>query len=100
MGQKLADVEKAPCVPGSYYVVGAFTDWIPKEMSETSGVYSLNVEATYGANEFQILRDADWSQVFYPDSQSGLVGGPEEAEFSYGMYWYLPRNSIGKTFKI
>merc|ERR1719401_2717301 len=103
MWQKLADLEKAPYLPGSYYVAGAFTDWVPKEMScvdRDSGTFSFNAEAAYGGNEFQILRDADWSQVFYPDPQTGLVGGPEEAEFSYGSYWHLPKASLGTTFKI
>lgn len=97
---------------GSYYVVGSWSQWSFQEMKEdptTRGLFSLDAKlsgyAAFSTNfEFRIVRNKDWTQVFYPtehDSSVGknasAVGGPEDDGQS--LYFFL-QGTPGDVFRI
>lgn len=82
--------------PGRYYVAGSWNDWVLEEMApdqKEHGVFRLDVVLTRSAGEFQIVRNRDWSQVFYPQKPRALgsvdspVQGPDDS--GHGLNWYL-----------
>jgi hypothetical protein len=79
-----------------YYVTGDFNDWTLQEMVRdynVPGLFSLEVTLKWTGGEFQIVKDKDWFQVFYPSvAKAGLqspgdVKGPDDE--SYNRSWYL-----------
>mmetsp|Transcript_22709 Transcript_22709/g.48197 ORF Transcript_22709/g.48197 Transcript_22709/m.48197 type:complete len:1074 (+) Transcript_22709:101-3322(+) len=63
----------AAAVPrGTYFVAGSFNNWEPEEMKHEEGTdgsggpWTYNVRIQGWGAEFQILRNADWLQAFYP----------------------------------
>lgn len=101
----------APELAGSYCVV-LFTsgnEWTFHEMKKSTsrGRNSVTVGPfeTSGTSEFQIIRNKDWDQTFYPTEayEGGEPGaaaeGPEEWHSCYGLTWILEHNK-GDAFKI
>nr|AQS99224.1 type I polyketide synthase [Gambierdiscus polynesiensis] len=65
---------------GTYFVTGSWNRWEPEQMKadpSTPGHYLLEVRMTQDIGDFQILRDRDWCQVFFPNPYSGS-GDSEE----------------------
>merc|ERR550532_314521 len=80
---------------GSYYVAGDWTGYQLEEMkadSSAPNTFKLEVKLTYGGGIFQIVRDRDWSQIFYPNPDMGAAAadkvlGPDDLIYGYG--WNL-----------
>merc|ERR1719387_2045058 len=86
---------------GKYYVAGSWNKWHLEEMKSTSGspgVYKLQARIIKGGGEFQIVRDADWGQVLYPDARSSAVLGPDD-QYDEGTTWKL-NGREGDNFEI
>nr|AQS99298.1 type I polyketide synthase [Gambierdiscus excentricus] len=100
---KPEDTQDAPAIadaarslePGSYFVSADWNGWGFEAMRSNAGAYELDVHLTRIGGEFQIVRDRDWDQVFYP--QGDAVGGPDDA--SEGRSWSL-NGRKGQTFRI
>lgn len=86
---------------GEYYFMASWTDWELQRMTKDSsqtGTYTLDVTlpghrySRFVNGEFQIVRNKDWAQTFYPaDSlsaagKSDRVAGPDEGS---GLNWAL-----------
>mmetsp|Transcript_44708 Transcript_44708/g.83384 ORF Transcript_44708/g.83384 Transcript_44708/m.83384 type:complete len:1060 (-) Transcript_44708:36-3215(-) len=100
--------EKQKSVPGKavprghYYLVGDFNEWTLEEMHpepEKPGVFSLDVCLLVRGGRFQIVRNKDLEQVFYPAAgdEAGPVEGPSEG--AYTPEWNL-RGKPGEVFRI
>nr|AQS99246.1 type I polyketide synthase [Gambierdiscus excentricus] len=66
------DEEASPPVllRGKYYVAGDWSQWELTEMQadpDIPGVFFQDVKVPAARNEFQIVRNKDWSQIIYPD---------------------------------
>lgn len=78
---------------GSYYVTGAFNDWGFDELdARGDGRHSLEIGPLLrGGGEFQVVRNKDFGQAFYPtiprDKVGGDVLGPDDD--GHGQNWYL-----------
>jgi len=88
---------------GSYYIVGSFNDWWPQEMTLIEeGVYTCQVgPLRRPMGQFQIIRNKDWDQVFFPDKPQDDSGsevlGPDSADQS--LSWGL-KGKIGDCFQV
>lgn len=90
-----------PSIIGKYYIAGSWNYWTFQEMAVStadSEVYIATVTQSHSPAAFVIVRNKDWDQVFYPDSersardakvgcQSTAVAGPDEA--LSGLTWIL-----------
>mmetsp|Transcript_40600 Transcript_40600/g.130623 ORF Transcript_40600/g.130623 Transcript_40600/m.130623 type:complete len:1023 (+) Transcript_40600:67-3135(+) len=90
--------------PGKYHVAGAWNDWDFDEMvadASTPGLHSLEVTLTRSAMHFQIVRNKDWSQTFFPvEAMAGsdaAIHGPDDRHDS--LSWQID-GKLGDTFKI
>mmetsp|Transcript_77772 Transcript_77772/g.251979 ORF Transcript_77772/g.251979 Transcript_77772/m.251979 type:complete len:1127 (+) Transcript_77772:31-3411(+) len=90
-----------------YYVVGSWSDWEFRAMEEDPsmpGLFSLDIWLTsnYGV-DFQIVRNTDWDQAFYPsvlgagDGSSVEVLGPDDLG---GEAAWRIEGSLGQRFRI
>jgi len=60
----------ATYTPGTYYVAGSWKRWALEEMTQDPsipGLYKIEVRLMSDIGDFQIVRDKDWSQVFFPN---------------------------------
>jgi len=112
VGSEEADSGKVFPLTGTYYVAGAFNNWDFQEM-RSSGPNSFSIEVKISGAEwetrlqqvpFQIVRNEDWGQVFYPSEPQAVVGrdasavsGPDAD--SGGVCWML-EGKAGDKFKI
>mmetsp|Transcript_131790 Transcript_131790/g.328657 ORF Transcript_131790/g.328657 Transcript_131790/m.328657 type:complete len:1027 (+) Transcript_131790:74-3154(+) len=90
-----------------YFVATSWSGWELEEMtadSATPGLYSIDVILdAYGGGEFQIVRDRDWDQAFYPpytgvqDGSSAAVLGPDDSGMDIG---WLIKGYKGDAFRI
>jgi len=89
--------------PGRYYVVGSWNNWSFEEMEpQGDGSFELTTaQLPRRGGEFQIVRDQDWAQVFYPSIPMGTVEefiiGPRDG--GHGLNWFLD-GSKGDSFRI
>lgn len=93
-----------PVVDSKYYIAGTWTGWSLVEMlveEGSPGKHSVTAELTRDGGEFQIVRNQDWKQAYYPfemgSSRESPVRGPDE--LGVGLTWCL-RGKAGDTFKI
>jgi hypothetical protein len=95
---KLALTDRA----ATYYVTGDFNNWTFEEMAKEYGVpglFVLEVTLPRNGGVFQIIKDQDWYQVFYPSvADAGLqnpgdVLGPDDSIESYNRTWCLEGKS-------
>jgi hypothetical protein len=87
---------------GEYSVIGSWFDFAPQPMAaspDESGLYSMEITLPTPGGTFNIIRDGDFGQTFYPaegvDANGGDSRGPDEASGS----WYLYGN-VGDVFRI
>jgi polyketide synthase-associated protein len=76
---------------GRYFVSGSWNRWKLEEMKpdrSAPGTFTLDVRLLRGGGEFQIVRDEDWAQVFYP-GRDGTVLGPDGIDECEGASWRL-----------
>jgi len=74
----IADASLAALIRGKYYVAGSFNNYDFQEMTASQteeGLYTAEVEQGLDNGEFQIVRNKDWEQAFFP-GDAGLVEGP------------------------
>merc|ERR1712060_52464 len=76
-------------------------DWTMQEMEAvqgTPGLFRVTVPLSGASDSFQVLRNQDWSQVFYPDDSYGeaTVVGPGDYE---NLFWTL-EGRRGQKFTI
>merc|ERR1719359_384957 len=91
--------ETLASIRGTYYVSmddGSLTEM--QEDPDRPGVYTARV---VNAGPFQILRNADWGQAFYPPAASSMSGGIAEGpdEQGYGCSWLLG-DSPGQHYEV
>jgi len=86
---------------GTYYIVGSFNEWSLQEMSIDSsvpGLFCANIQLRSQDCYFQIIRDQDWSQVFYPATHDGMtVLGPSSQDTAQSFFISAP---LGASFRI
>jgi polyketide synthase-associated protein len=85
-----------------YYVVATWNGWIFEEMQpveSSPGKFFVEVETLTDPGEFQIVRNQDWNQVFWPaDAHTDEVAGPDSSA-SAPWNWHL-RGRPGDSFRI
>jgi hypothetical protein len=98
IGEATAPAKALPPVEGTYYIAGSWSGWSLQEMTKASNsTFTFDAELSGGGGgcEFQIVRDMDWAQVFYPATPLGngseYIVGPEEG--GHGLNWFVS----GKT---
>eukprot|EP00435_Cladocopium_sp_Y103_P025488 s2766_g6.t1 len=80
-----------------FSVIGDHSHWFFQEMQEgTKGVYSIEVQILKSPSNFQIYRDRDFDQGFYPDD-AGEILGPDGC--GHGLHWKL-QGEVGDVFQI
>jgi len=80
---------------GTYFVVGTWNCWTFEEMDTdeaTPGMFHADVRMLRNSEEFQIVRNRDWNQVFYPSfgSKDMTDGSPNQVlgpDFVPGGGW-------------
>nr|AQS99262.1 type I polyketide synthase [Gambierdiscus polynesiensis] len=81
-----------PSISGKYYIAGDWLSWELSEMQadpDTPGLFFLDVNLQNAKNEFQIVRNKDWSQIIYPDvrlcagDRAFTVLGPDDMDASH-----------------
>mmetsp|Transcript_73303 Transcript_73303/g.158672 ORF Transcript_73303/g.158672 Transcript_73303/m.158672 type:complete len:835 (+) Transcript_73303:1-2505(+) len=78
----------------SYYLGADWNNWILEPMepdAESPGLFVATVKVKKRGGLFQIVREKDWDQAFYPGgpeaASDGEVFGPDDEGFGYN--WYL-----------
>eukprot|EP00747_Dinoflagellata_sp_TGD_P213190 gnl/TRDRNA2_/TRDRNA2_86180_c1_seq1.p1 gnl/TRDRNA2_/TRDRNA2_86180_c1~~gnl/TRDRNA2_/TRDRNA2_86180_c1_seq1.p1 ORF type:complete len:937 (+),score=197.13 gnl/TRDRNA2_/TRDRNA2_86180_c1_seq1:260-2812(+) len=78
-------------IPGKYFIVGSWNDWAyePMELDESESgkfVYKVKIDRytkLMKGYRFQIVRNKDWCQTFYPETAAGFSGstvaGPDDS---------------------
>eukprot|EP00443_Scrippsiella_acuminata_P000781 CAMPEP_0115203272 /NCGR_PEP_ID=MMETSP0270-20121206/18561_1 /TAXON_ID=71861 /ORGANISM="Scrippsiella trochoidea, Strain CCMP3099" /LENGTH=1041 /DNA_ID=CAMNT_0002616721 /DNA_START=40 /DNA_END=3161 /DNA_ORIENTATION=+ len=89
-----------------YYIVGSWNGWECEEMEKddaSPGLWYFDVWCRAHSEEFQILRNADWNQVFYPNTpgangEDGVeILGPDG--WGHCMNWYI-QGQPGQIFRV
>jgi len=87
-------------------LIGDHTFWTFDDMQEKPderGVYTAEVQILKTASKFQIYRDRDFEQGFYPSPEASHAGaddgilGPDE--LGQGQNWII-RGKVGDVFKV
>mmetsp|Transcript_47748 Transcript_47748/g.147578 ORF Transcript_47748/g.147578 Transcript_47748/m.147578 type:complete len:1039 (-) Transcript_47748:168-3284(-) len=69
---------------GKYYISASWRQWELEEMIEdpsTPGTYTIEAVLYHGVGSFQIIRNEDWAETFYPNPSPGAedaVLGPDD----------------------
>eukprot|EP00438_Fugacium_kawagutii_P014825 Skav234799 [mRNA] locus=scaffold69:222979:236029:+ [translate_table: standard] len=80
-----------------FSVIGDHSHWTFDHMKEvTSGVYCAEVQILKSPSNFQIYRDCDFDQGFYPGEADEILG-PDGC--GHGLYWQL-EGEVGDIFQI
>merc|ERR1712217_968822 len=89
-------------IAGSYFVTGSFNYWDFLKMSpdmNTLGLYEAEVTLTDFYVFFQILRNKDWQQAFFPNgipNSSDAIGPSDEGQ---GVFFCI-HGRPGEVYKI
>jgi len=97
---QIEDRTTATCIEGKYYITGSFNDWDLQEMSrgDKPGHFIAEVGPLKEAGgQFQIVRNKDWEQVFYPSDGGFSIWGPDDQ--GYGYNWCL-NGTVGNMFRV
>jgi hypothetical protein len=86
-----------PVDDATYYVAASWSAWCCDQdfRKISSGKYEADVVLTSSVGNFQLVRNKDWSQMFYPEGDN--VVGPGTAPYSAS--WSI-KGSIGDIYKI
>lgn len=105
-------LEEAPSHLHKYFVTGDFNHWTFLEMDEvvpanTGGVinkktrrFKAQIQLLCDGGRFQVVRDKDWDQTFYPDREGGndsAVLGPDA--YGQDIDWCL-NGKAGDVFEV
>jgi hypothetical protein len=96
------DVDVSSTEDGRYYVVGSWKDWSFEEMTKAAdGTFQADINLTRHDGEFQIVRDMDWAQVFFPAAHRGsgkaYILGPRDG--GHGLNWLI-QGFAGESYRI
>jgi len=86
-----------------YHVIGDHSYWTFQQMEDhpsTKGVFSAEVQLLKETSNFQIFRDGDWDQGFYPavgSDSSSTIHGPDG--LGQGKNWQIS-GKVGDVFRI
>ncbi|CAK9089572.1 Probable inactive glycosyltransferase 25 family member 3 (Cerebral endothelial cell adhesion molecule) [Durusdinium trenchii] len=88
---ELVTVEELRALERRYALVGSWDDWLtfhPFDLAD-GPILAAEVDVPPGAPvEFQVLRDNDWNQRFYPEADGSIrMGGSRDA---HGKNWQQP----------
>jgi len=77
---------------GKYFISASWQNWALEEMlpdPSSPGLFTFDAMLTTGVGAFQIVRDEDWSQVFYPNPEKSgeEILGPDDV--SDGLSWTI-----------
>jgi len=80
---------------GTYYVVAGWNQWTFQQKmrkdDSVPGMHYLEVKMIWAGGDFQIVRDADWSQAIHPEfagaTNGSSIAGPDD--YSHGLTWDL-----------
>jgi len=91
-----------PVPTGTYYVACSWDDWELRELQQDPSDpsrFSTEVRMMVDVGEFQVLRNRDWNQVFYPNpyTETNDVLGPDDG--GEGRTWCIDGRA-GDRFSI
>jgi len=96
-----------PRIPaGKYFIAGRWNGWQCEEMTKddtSPGLWYFDIAFRGYGEEFQIVRNSDWSQVFYPnmpgasETDAVEVLGPDD--MGHDLNWYI-KGTPGQTFRV
>eukprot|EP00434_Breviolum_minutum_P009162 symbB.v1.2.008073.t2/scaffold504.1/size194584/9 len=88
----------------SYYIAGDFNFWEFQQMQEEepsssskSRSFFTEVKLRSSEDVFQVVRNKDWDQAFYPEAETQKLRGPDGYGVAKG--WRLP-GKAGDVFRI
>lgn len=86
-----------------YAIIGDHSDWFFEDMDSDSqlGVHTKLIKLKSTKSKFQIYRNRDWEQGFYPAvvdaGMSPEILGPDDC--GYGMHWMI-EGQVGDKFRV
>jgi len=96
-------------LPSRYYIAGDFNSWTPQEMTSdpfTPGLFTIDIKLTNAHRaDFQIVRNEDWQQCFYPNypgastEDPATVLGPDDMGPGLGLFWSV-HGKLGDNFRV
>lgn len=101
--QKLPSAVPQALPLSSYYVAGDFNFWDFQPMEEEEAAASktrrlfTEVKLRSSDDVFQVVRNKDWDQAFYPEAETQNLRGPDGYGVAKG--WCLP-GKAGDVFRI
>ncbi|CAJ1400489.1 unnamed protein product [Effrenium voratum] len=100
--QKLSGTKAEVPIAASYYLAGDFNFWDfqPLEEEASSGklrAFHAEVQLRSSEDVFQVVRNKDWDQAFYPEGDTEQLRGPDGCGTAKG--WRLP-GKAGDVFRI
>jgi len=97
-------VPQALQASSSYYIAGDFNFWEFQQMQEEepsssskSRSFFTEVKLRSSEDVFQVVRNKDWDQAFYPEAETQKLRGPDGYGVAKG--WRLP-GKAGDVFRI
>eukprot|EP00443_Scrippsiella_acuminata_P129757 CAMPEP_0115605596 /NCGR_PEP_ID=MMETSP0272-20121206/17545_1 /TAXON_ID=71861 /ORGANISM="Scrippsiella trochoidea, Strain CCMP3099" /LENGTH=1305 /DNA_ID=CAMNT_0003041195 /DNA_START=17 /DNA_END=3933 /DNA_ORIENTATION=+ len=103
-GQQEVEAETETPYLHKYCIIGDHNYWTFQDMEPLEGeegVYQVEVQLLRDKTSFQIYRDRDWDQGFYPSqtttSHEALVRGPDER--GHGKNWEI-HGKAGDRFRV
>merc|ERR1712176_471803 len=88
---------------GTYFIAGTWSEWTLNPMESDKGgpgVFTADVRLLRDFEEFMIVRDMDWSQVFYPETDmidgAEILGPDQNVD---GLCWKI-RGRRGDIFTV
>jgi len=105
--EEAAPAGKAFLDNGSYYLAAEWNDWnfdAMKKDDTTEGVYHKEVTLTHWAADFQVVRNKDWHQTFFPTGPVAASGGASSSVEGpdanvEGAYWRL-KGRPGEVYRV
>merc|ERR1712232_627 len=101
--EKLEEIDESATDTSDYQIVGSWNDGMPEDMGrdpDNLDTYFLEVLFPTDGGFFQIIRNRDWEQTFYPADPHGHayaeILGPDE---QVGNAWVVEANK-GDVFRI
>jgi hypothetical protein len=103
---KVEQATEAQVDDGEYYILSSWNDWQLAKMTPSSdGAHTLDIALCDTATEFQIVRNQDWDQRFYPTFSTMASASWDEFEAcgpdddGHGKNWFI-KGEIGDVIRI
>jgi len=109
--KKVSRAERAELPAGSsgtYYLAGSWNEWGLEEMHSdpsTPGLFTGEIRLPLaGSADFQIIRDMDWGQQFYPNPEAASLDDPDSVlgpdDLGYEFSWWRVEGRPGDKFSV